>query len=537
MIKYFMKKFICVICMNIMNYNILNFGFGILMSLSVFNTVYATDFIYQDTYVPDIGIVDDTVITDSVVVDVENINVMNTVLITNNGVLHGNVNVCDGCDIFIENNGDMDVDFNKLGYSSIIQLISDASSMNSVGDASNVQIVIDNADGLSLSGLQDVAHGAEKLTVNNSSFVLDGILDDDVEMPDAELHGDIVLYVSDDFVLPSGPIMSNVYGDADISVSGGGLSPLYLFSAYVQDNSVYLHYVRNTDYAQIFNNPIGSFLNNLRNYNPNDKIFNMLDSAGSMTDLNNVIARSGRTNPIRLMDSVRLFDDFEMFDMPDKYSGIGIAPIALYANDFYTYGLSVDAAFNITDKWLVNASGYIAKTDFASDIDEYKSALYGGNVHIAYFDNSWFADVVTGTNIAKFDVGAVLQGASVINNPDGFSVYSVANLGLNFDIKHNFVVSPFVRMGVHWLEIADNTDMDIIAGGGASAVIKVDMYDIDYQYGIRVGADFSGDIDAMAYVDILSNADGAGGTLGIGIVYDDIVGIGYKAIVGLGVKF
>ena len=121
--------------MNIMNYNILNFGFGILMSLSVFNTVYATDFIYQDTYVPDIGIVDDTVITDSVVVDVENINVMNTVLITNNGVLHGNVNVCDGCDIFIENNGDMDVDFNKLGYSSIIQLISDASSMNSVGDA------------------------------------------------------------------------------------------------------------------------------------------------------------------------------------------------------------------------------------------------------------------------------------------------------------------------------------------------------------------------------------------------------------------
>lgn len=501
----------------------------------------AVDYIGSDIRGDVWNIENNTVIADSVVVDVNQVNIVNSLVLTNAGTINGRVNVCDGCDVYVQNTGNINAMFDATGdNSSVIQLVRNNADLNPLGVAGKYEIIVESANRVSWFGLRNMSGDADRIVLYNSVLDLDdggARMFSAADAPDIELRGNVTLYAYDLSVFGNGPIMSNVYGDGTISIYSENTNPLYRVAARISDNALYVDVVRDTDYFKILQNDAGMFLNSIRVGNPDDKLIAALDRATTMSELESIMSRTVRMNPIRMMDAVRTFNMFEMIDVATFTNGVSVAPIFLYSDDFNASGVGADVSFDISRNLKIAASVYAATMDFTNDLDEYKIALYGGNVHIAYFYNSIFARGVAGATISKFDVGAVFDNGEIVLNPNGISMYAVADFGIGFAPLENFTVAPFVRVGADYAKILSASDLEIFTGAGADFIFNIaDGYDIEYNYGIRISGDVSGRLDTSLRLGVTSIADRAGGNISLGIIYDNDT-IGYKVGVGVGIKF
>ena len=100
----------------------------------------AVDYIGSDIRGDVWNIENNTVIADSVVVDVNQVNVINSLVLTNAGTINGRVNVCDGCDVYVQNTGNINAMFDATGdNSSVIQLVRNNADLNPLGVAGGAE--------------------------------------------------------------------------------------------------------------------------------------------------------------------------------------------------------------------------------------------------------------------------------------------------------------------------------------------------------------------------------------------------------------
>lgn len=131
----------------------------------------------------------------------------------------------------------------------------------------------------------------------------------------------------------------------------------------------------------------------------------------------------------------------------------------------------------------------------------------------------------------------MFDNGEIVLNPNGISMYAVADFGIGFAPLENFTVAPFVRVGADYAKILSASDLEIFTGAGADFIFNIaDGYDIEYNYGIRISGDVSGRLDTSLRLGVTSIADRAGGNISLGIIYDNDA-IGYKVGVGVGIKF
>lgn len=505
---------------------------------------YAGAVDYIDVNSENLFLFNDTVIHPIVTVD--NIEIMNSLSLYNKGIINGYVNVCFGCDVRIENSGTINAEINVPDSSKVIQVIhynSEIAPINVVNDNNLFdvfEISVENANRISWEKLLGISKRANKITFQNSGLVLDEnsayFISDD-SSPIIEFKDTNTLYVSDIMDFSNKPVLSNVYGNGSINIYSEKNNPLYKFSSYISNNTLFVDIVRDTDYFKILGNNKGKFLNFLRDNNLSVNLLECLDSAKTMEELNAIMESSVRLNPIKLMKSVRTFNMFQINEVGNAVEGFSINPILVSSYDFDLFGFSLGAAYDVMEKLRIGADGYIAKGKYSSELDEYNFALYGGNVHIAYINSLLLARIMAGTTIADFDIGPIFDGDKTINDPLGTSVYSVADVGINFNLTSDFMISPFVRVGFNAEEIADDTDGYLIAGTGADFSFDVNGYDITYKYGFTFSAYTDGQLNAAFRVGINSIADKAGGTLDAGIISNEFGDLSYKVKLGINFKF
>ena len=463
--------------------------------------------------------------------------------ITNMGNISGFVEVRSGLDVYIQNLGNIDATFYIPNTSRITQVIKDKKDINPIlGATNNFQIMVQNEEKIAWKDLQDISIWADKIVLNNSVLDLSSKLSavtvvDNVFSPEIELRGNNVLYIDDVSEFSDKPLLSNISGEGTVNINVSEQNPLYRVSSYIKNNELFVTLVRETDYLRILGDNKGSFLNNLRETNPNDKLLSVLDAAESIDDINKIMARSIRLNPINLMDSVVVFNSFVINDFSKNLDGFVITPLFVYSDDFYISGVTVDAAYRIADKLTIGATGYAAESEFVNDMDEYNSVLYGGNVRIEYIDKLLLARMMFGMTQSDFDIGAVFDGISTVVDPSGSSLYSVADFGFNFNVGDNFRISPFVRAGFDSIKIIGCSDKNVFTGIGTDISLNAGIYDIEYKYGLNFSAYTNGTVNAAFRIGVISIADKAGGNIDVGLVLNEFGEYSYKVSAGVNFKF
>lgn len=492
-------------------------------------------------YLESLQITNDTVIDASDFVYDMSIN--NSVNITNLGNISGFIEVMPGRDVYIQNSGTIDATFYIPNTSRVIQVIHGDSDLNPIiGATNNFQIMVQNEEKIAWPVLQEISIWADKIILNNSVLDLSSknigdSVGENIVAPEIELQGNNVLYIDDITKFLDKPLLSNISGDGTINVEAAEINSLYRVSSYIKDSELFINLIRETDYLKILGDNKGAFLNKLRNVNPDDRLLSILDNAESIDDIKGVLSRSIRLNPINLMNSVTVFNSFLINDFSKNLDGFTVAPLFIYSDDFHITGITVDASHRIADKVTLGATGYMAETEYASDIDEYKSVLYGGNVRIEYSDELLLARIMTGITQSDFEIGAVFNGERSFSDPSGYSLYSVADFGFNFNMIDSFIISPFVRAGFDSTDIVGCSDKNIFTGIGTDVAFVTGVYDIEYRYGLNFSAYTNGYINSAFRISVISIADRAGGNIDVGMVLNELGEYSYKISAGINFKF
>lgn len=472
----------------------------------------------------------------------DDINITATVTIVNQGDFTGRINVASGRTLYIQNSGQMSADIIASDTARVVQIINSNSDLNFIGDVNkNFEIVVQNdfADAISLSELAEIANGADSITVTDSALLVDSAIDSGA-FENLKLHGNTVFYVDNSADLVDGFVLNNIDASTNgvVQVLGTDNNSLYRVNAQIRGGSLYVDIVRDTDYAKVLNNGAGLFLNELRAANPNDRLIAAVDRAASVDEINSVLSQSARMTPMLLMDSVRAMDSVMMARLPQRTATLSVAPLAVMSNNMDAFGVAIDKVYNVGHDFTFGISGYVVSMDYADNFDEYKSALYGGNVHIAYFGDLIFARALAGVTVADFNIGPVFDGYDTVTDPLGLSMYLISDVGVNFDLSSDIVLTPFVRVGADWVKITNATDTDFIIGGGANIMFDVNGdFDLEYKYGATVSADARGIVNADVQMQVASPMDGIGGNISVGFIYDDAVGAGVKFGLGFGMGF
>lgn len=483
------------------------------------------DYIEGNKYGDKLSIGTDTFITDSAHLEFHNINIIQSVSITNAGVIDANINICDGCHVYIQNSGTINGAFNLGNRSEITQIIGANTDITYLGLNSHYNILVRGDDKISMSGLMSVAVSADKVILDDAVLVLDNLnlRNANFGEPVFELVGDVVIHLDSVAMLNGRPILSNVSGNGTVSVHVRDENPLFVINVRSDDGKVYADMVRNTDYVKILNNNTGAYLNFLREVSPNDKLLTALDGATDMNKLNNIISRSAILNPINLMRPIRIFNSFELLNsgVCHDESEISAAPIYIFSDDFNIYGANLGLSFAITDNTSVSATGYAGMMNFVNDIDDFDANIYGGNFGISYKNDKIIFDALVGFTSAKFYSEPVFNGKRVVSNPTGTSKYVFGEIGRRFKITNDISVVPFVGFNADYSAVADLHELDLNAHVGSDIVLYARTGDISYKYGFRTRAATNGEISCAFHINFWSDADDAGGDVQVGTIHDD----------------
>ncbi len=463
-------------------------------------------------------------------VSVDNIFTNASIILENDGTLSGNINVCSGCELHIRNRGQMDVNFDDAA--SVVQLVSSQADINSIGANVTPDVLVHDANMLSMSGILEIHH--KNIILENSS-----ILFDTTAPVMATVRGNVDLYITDITRLAGTPLLYDIGDTGRVSVIANLSNPLMTVRTYARDDAIYVDIVRETDYAKILKDDTGTFINFVRYARPNDKLVRALDGANNMRALRDVMSRSVRINPINLMRPVRAISDFiDLGQNPAMpRSGLSTAGTFVYNDDFTieTIGGAVSAKF--TDSFGAKIDGYVGRIDASDDINDFAARLYGATLHTYYDNGELFGMMHIGATVAKFDTDFVYAGNDKIDTaPDGTNYYGGFSLGARMNAGDKFVFAPIAGITMSRASVVEQRDTDTHEYVGLNISTGAGDTHLKYEYGTQVRADTDGGVAAMARMSVWSVADAAGGDVQIGVI-NNTLGTSYQAGILLRAEF
>lgn len=458
------------------------------------------------------------------------ITVRDSLILENNGSISGTFTVADGCQVTIRNRGSLSLDVVLGAGATITQIITEDADITNInlGDA-DYNILV-NGRGLSLNRILAVSGNAGRVILRDAVLSMDMVRSHALS-PGAtiELQGHTIIEIEDRNMLRDvlgSPLFRDVAGTGTLSVRVADDDPLYVYESYIDDDSLSVRRVRWTDYSDILGNTTGEFLDWLRDVMPNDGLLHALDNAQTMAEINSILARSGRVNPINLMRPVRMLNSFEMNQTDNMRTGMFAAPVFIMADDFDMYGVNAGIAGRILDTVDIRLTAYASVFDYADDINDFGGNVYGANIAANYDFDIAFIRGVFGASYAEFDVGPVFDGTDVVIDPHGRAIYALADIGHKFTIDKDKYISPFVGVGFDRASILNQSDTSTTARIGADAGYGFEMAGIRYDYGARVYVNNNG-IGGALRMSAWSEFDDAGVDAMIGTDGDDI-GRAYK---------
>lgn len=455
---------------------------------------------YNDEYV----INENTFVADGVRLGANQIKINESVWLNNDGVINADIYLCDDCDLMLINSGQVNGDFVLGKSASITRVISgdDNAVPMDIGVAYN--LVVNDVYNLDLSdAISD--KNIDKIIISDSVIGIERPCD-----ADWEVHGDVVLRISDEFVVYNGLVLANVSGGGRVMIDVVDDNPLYSVQSYFVDDDLYLKQVRETDYAKILNSDVGIYLNSLRVQNPNDDLLSALDAATDLRQINEIMADSVRIAPFNMMEYVRVYN---LYNVNNFGMGIGGGVNAIFGDGFNVYAGGVHGEIAIEDVTIWGAFN-VGRMDADMRYENFDADLYAAAVGMAYQNDSFFVRSNLGVVLSKFNLENILDGNVIIDNPVGWSTALNVQAGCKY-VYDDFVLKPYVGVYADSVSMLNNTDFDFRSLAGTEVAYGFEMLGIEYKYGVRLDVNTDINVGAGLWAEFLSPWDSIGGRLSI----------------------
>lgn len=471
----------------------------------------------------------DVVVTENALIDVVNIQINDSLRFNNRGTINGDFHVCDNCQFAIRNSGYMNGVIYGGNNSEIIQLISSSDDINRLNvNGSRFSILVNNTEAVNLSDVLRISAGADRVILNNAHLVLSS---DHTFMfrsintdPEIELVGEVFLRIENLKKMNGALLMENVTGDAIVNIISPDLDRLYVASTYKENGNLYLCINRETDYTKLFDIHMGAFLNDLRNMDPDNPTLNAIDTADSMTDIEDILSKSVVTNPINLMKPIKILNLTEINSVPAKHD---FAP-----DGFGTMYLSSDELSMLVGKAHMtrkfedtefNISAYVGSFEISENINQYSGVVYGGNVRARTDLGSVAVNSLIGFTGASFETDFLFDGTGITTNPNGLSVYGAIDLGKTFDFDDNYYLSPFVGLVGEFDKVLHQSDTDMAVRAGFTAGTSTEMGGIRNSYQIIIVGQTNNFIEIGLGINFWSVIDQAGVGFNYSVIRDGAI--------------
>ena len=486
------------------------------------------DYIYGTVAAAKYDLYNDTIIFEEGALDTPIVNIKNSLYLQNMGKITGDIFVSDGCQLNLRNSGSIDGQINFGTGSTLTQIINTNSDISQLNVDSVYSILVQDTDNINLSDVVNISNTADKIILDNSSFILSD--DSDINtvsnsLINIELQGQINIILENIKDIDGIVLLSNVSGDGIVSIDISNLDSLYSAKAIRKDDEIILDIYRETDYEKILGTTLGEFANSLRGSSSRTII--AMDRASSSSSLYDVISKSVLFNPINLMRPVRLFNEFENSNFSEiknrrKSENVSaiFEPIYIFSDGLNMYAGKA-TVLNTTRNFLFSFSGFGGYFGISDDINNYSGDFYGISVRSRYDNKYFWFDTNVSYTASDFNVGTVLEGNYLVTNPHGNMFYGTTSSGIKFRY-HSLYLSPYVGLGGFQESVSDDYNSDVYGKAGGIIGFNVSKLGLVYRYSAFANTRTDSAINAGLKMEVWSIEDAAGGSLVYQIIKDDL---------------
>ncbi len=515
-----------------------------LLTLCIFNTNACGLCVDSLVSIDDLVLTEDLIVTNNGKLDsnLTGIEVWKSVSILNSGIINSDFYINGAHKVEITNSGIINGTFHVAPDAKLVQVIHSDKDITDLTVDRNFSVLVRDADGISLTDVFSITSNVDKLILNNSTLFLNSagwrnITDTDT--PIIEIIGDVVIKLNSvDSVDYSVPVLHNVSDAGHVHFAVRDMDPLYNAVAYVDDGDLYMKVIRATDYARIFENSLGAFLNDLRRDSPNDKLLTAMDNAPDINTINSIMRDSVRLHPVKLMAPVRrvnMSDALGGWRYSDA-SDIDSAADIMFSDDMVIGRAGISMTGAVANNLYAAVGGYIGTFAVSDDINDFTGNMYGANMMLHFDDGIIVGNLSGGLARADFDAGPVFDGSVPVNNPSGISGYAGMDIGTYLYREYDLTIIPFAGVITNYASVLNDNDIVALANVGLELNLSEYDFDILYDYGLRGSVLTDGAYHVGVYAKFLSPDDDIGARISMDLVHDEI-GFGYKMAVLVNLSF
>ncbi len=469
------------------------------------------------------------------------INVEDSISISNQGVINSDFYIGNELRVYVQNSGTINGQIHVASDSNLIQVVQSVDDITYIDVDKNFSVLVHDSDNVSLSDVFFIGAGADKIILDNSTLVLNGVTRRrfNSEPVTVEIVGDVTFKLdSADGLDYSMPTLHNVSGTGRVSFDVADINPMYKIIADINDNNLYMKLVRETDYTRIFEGDVGKFLNDLRQDSPDDKLLNAMDNAPDIDAINSIMADSVHLNPIKLMAPVRQMDMLDMLGgwQYSDMDNIQTAADVIFSDTSLMYRANVAVAGSVARNIYAAVAGYVGFFDVADDINDFSGHVYGARLNTHFDDGVIVGNLSGGVSRADFDAEYIFDGNGVVNNPGGVSGYAAMDVGAYLLRDYGLTIVPFAGVITHYASVLNESDTTAVANCGIDINLSEHEFDILYDYGIRGNILTDGTQYLGAFIKFSAPDDDIGAELNTAIIHDEY-GTGYKISVSMQILF
>ena len=477
----------------------------------------------------------DTIILEDIVVKPDNLIIDGLVEVENHGVIKTDISLLDGTTLFFRNTGVVNAKFD-LGVSSVLyHKITTNNEIKYVDFNVDYTAFVESSEALSLTEIIDVTANADKVFIQNAVINIDGIPKD--LNNHIELGNNVSFVLGDLGMLYEGVLLNDVRGISDVRFISKNQNPMFSDYGDIKGNKLYVGHVRVTDYAKIYPNYLGEFLNLARNSGKYDSLFLRLDNAMTYGELDSIMSNSLLFNSDRLFEPLRILNALNFADRDFKFGNLGGEIFGFASDRFYAYGLGTNVGFDVSDYLSVYANLQIGTLDYQDNLDVFSGSVYGLNVGAKYLlDSDMFVRGDIGLLALDTDIERVFYNNKEIKYPWVNSGYINVDIGRMYHFADVVSVTPFAGVRSEYYSVDTYNDYKANLYVGTDVGFDTEFSGIKYFYSAR--AAFNTDMYFMlnGKIGIWSVVDAMGGDLSASISNTDDV-ISYKVALNTRVAF
>jgi hypothetical protein len=405
----------------------------------------------------------------------------------------------------------------------VVQVITSPSEMTYINVAGNdYQVEVQNYNNANLSDIQ--ATNAASFIIKGSSIVMNSFDEWQNWDQNVTVGENVVLIVIDPNSIQSGQIVSHTLTDpAGFNVKVPNMSKMYKTDLRSSGGGLVLYIVRETDYDVIFGEEDGeTSLEELRAMNSNDKLLSALDVAQDAAEIERLKNMSYRFNHKILLRPLKTLNGFSLMNSIDEEAerGIGIVPHYVFSDTLSSVGGRIYVGYQHDDLYLY-AGLNVDRFDYENSLNKFSGLTYGLDIKAKkHFNNFWLGGM-TGVGATNFTANYVSKTDKIKNNPFGLNWYVGMDVGYDFDIAQDVILSPFIGTFYQSFKVTDVSDSESYLRSGANVKYSFVIDGIKYEYALTGAAGTNSTWFADAKVGFVSITDSAGVSVNASMLKDD----------------